>query len=153
MHLSRCVNRTHGLLDWLNATLKNGFDKTAGDRVTFCVAFVLNLLSLATYRLHWNPEHVARYGFLFAIPWAWILDGLFVSIHSRCSPRCTDTQYCLWVPALCIQPCLWLCSGNPSLCDSPEETAKSDKRVPVMWSPPKTLGRLPHFPGLSRMPP
>jgi len=25
-----------GLLDWLNATLKNGFDKTAGGRVTFC---------------------------------------------------------------------------------------------------------------------
>jgi hypothetical protein len=24
------------LLDWLNATLKNGFDKTAGSRVTFC---------------------------------------------------------------------------------------------------------------------
>src|SRR6267142_3625595 len=56
----------------------------------FAVAFVLNLLSLATYRLRWNPEHVARYGFLFAIPWAWSLDGLFVaptSGHARLRER------------------------------------------------------------------
>ena len=40
MHLSRVYKDT-GLLDWLNATLKNGFDKTADGRVTFrgCVCF------------------------------------------------------------------------------------------------------------------
>jgi hypothetical protein len=70
--------------------------------------YSLNLLSLATYRLHWNPEHVARYGFLFAIPWAWILDGLFVSIHSRWLSALYGYAVLLWVPALLYSGCLWL---------------------------------------------
>jgi hypothetical protein len=78
----------------------------------FAVAFVLNLLSLATYRLHWNPEHVARYGFLFAIPWAWILDGLFVSIHSRWLSALYGYAVLLWVPALLYSTCLWLLLGG-----------------------------------------
>jgi len=41
-----------GLLDWLNATLKNGLTRRLVIASPFAVAFVLNLLSLATYRLH-----------------------------------------------------------------------------------------------------
>jgi hypothetical protein len=78
----------------------------------FAVAFVLNLFSLATYRLHWNPEHVARYDFLFAIPWAWILDRSFVSIHSRWLSTLYGYAVLLWVPALLYSTCLWLFLGG-----------------------------------------
>ena len=49
----------------------------------FVVAGVLNVLSLAAYRLRWNPERIASYGFLFAAPWSWLLGGLFIRIHNR----------------------------------------------------------------------
>jgi len=51
--------------------------------IPFAIAFVLNLLSLVTYRFHWNPEHVAMYGFLFAAPWVWLIDDFPVPIRNH----------------------------------------------------------------------
>jgi hypothetical protein len=41
----------------------------------FAVAAVLNACLYAARPLHWRNEHIAGYCFLFAIPWAWLLDN------------------------------------------------------------------------------
>jgi hypothetical protein len=74
----------------------------------FAVACVLNLLSLVTYLLHSNPQHIAGYGFLFAVPWVWLIDGLFVSIHNRWLAALYGYTIMLWVPAVLYSACLWL---------------------------------------------
>jgi hypothetical protein len=73
----------------------------------FAVACVLNLLSLVTY-LHWNPQYIAGYGFLLAVPWGWLIDGLFVSIHNRWLAALYGYTIMLWVPAVLYSACLWL---------------------------------------------
>jgi hypothetical protein len=42
--------------------------------VPFAIAAVLNVPVIAADRLHLYREHVVGYGFLFAAPWAWLLD-------------------------------------------------------------------------------
>jgi hypothetical protein len=74
----------------------------------FAVACVLNLLSLVTYRFHTNSQHIAGYGFLFAAPWGWLIDGLFVSIHKRWLAALCGYTVMLWVPAVLYSACLWL---------------------------------------------
>lgn len=74
----------------------------------FAVASVLNLVSLVTHRLHWNPQHIAGYGFLFAAPWGWLIDGLFVSVHNRWLTALYGYTVMLWVPAVLYAVCLWL---------------------------------------------
>ena len=74
----------------------------------FAAACVLNLVSLITYRFHWNPQHIAGYGFLFAAPWGWLIDSAFVSIHNRWLAALYGYAVMLWVPAVLYSACLWL---------------------------------------------
>src|ERR1700682_1767796 len=76
------------------------------------IADVLNVVSLATYRLRWNPEHIASYSFLFAAPWGWLLGGLFVGIHNRWLAALFGYAVILWIPALLYSACLLLFVGG-----------------------------------------
>ena len=60
-------------------------------------------------RLHLRSEQVAGYGFLFGIPWAWLLDrGWFEHVHSRFVQSLIDYAVILWIPAILYSACLWL---------------------------------------------
>jgi hypothetical protein len=56
-----------------------------------------------------QSERVAGYGFLFATPWAWLLDrGSFPKISNRALETLVVYVVLLWVPALLYSGCLWL---------------------------------------------
>jgi len=75
----------------------------------FAIASVLNGLMVAADRLHLHREHIAGYGFLFATPWAWLLDsGWFPNIHNRLLMRLVGYAVILWIPAALYSACLWL---------------------------------------------
>jgi hypothetical protein len=80
--------------------------------VPFVMAFVLNLLSLVAYRFQWHQQRVAGYGFLFAVPWGWLIDALFVSIRSRWLSAVYGYTLILWLPATLYPVCLWLMLGG-----------------------------------------
>src|SRR5580700_6851770 len=73
----------------------------------FAIAGVLNTLLLAADRFH--SEHIAGYGFLFASPWAWLLDwGWIPSRHNRLLLHLIGYAVILWIPAALYSGCLWL---------------------------------------------
>ena len=75
----------------------------------FAIAAVLNVLLLAADRLHLRSEHIAGYGFLFATPWAWLLDnGWFPHVHSRWMMALVGYSFILWIPAALYSCCIWL---------------------------------------------
>jgi len=72
-------------------------------------AGVLTFLISFGDRLHLRSEQVAGYGFLFGIPWAWLLDrGWFEHVHSRFVQSLIDYAVILWIPAILYSACLWL---------------------------------------------
>jgi hypothetical protein len=77
----------------------------------FAFAGVFNLLSLVAYRLHWNPQDIAGYGFLFVAPWGWLVDVLFVNIHNRWLATLHGYTVMLWVPALLYSSAFGYCLG------------------------------------------
>jgi hypothetical protein len=42
----------------------------------FLIAAILNLLVVVARPMHWHSEHIAGYAFLFAMPWAWLVDTI-----------------------------------------------------------------------------
>lgn len=77
--------------------------------VPFSIAAVLNVLALNADRLHLRREHVAGYGFLFATPWAWLLDrGWVPDYHRHTMQLVFGYAIILWIPALLYSGCLWL---------------------------------------------
>jgi hypothetical protein len=75
----------------------------------FAIAAVLTVLVSVADRLRWHREHIDGYGFLFATPWAWLLDhDWFGSIHTRSLETLISHAIILWVPALLYSGCLWL---------------------------------------------
>ena len=67
----------------------------------FAVAAVLTVLVTLADRLHLNLERVAGYGFLFATPWAWLLNrGWLAGFH--------PLIVVLWIPAVLYSSFLWL---------------------------------------------
>jgi hypothetical protein len=76
--------------------------------VPFAIAAVLNVLVIAADRLHLYREHVVGYGFLFAAPWAWLLDhpGWFRSVHNRSLMALIGYVLFLWIPAALYSGCL-----------------------------------------------
>lgn len=77
--------------------------------VPFAVAAALTVLVSFADRLHLRLERVAGYGFLFATPWAWLLDhDWFGHAHSRWVEWLISNAVILWIPALLYFACLWL---------------------------------------------
>jgi hypothetical protein len=83
----------------------------------FAIAAVLNALMLVADRLHIRSEHIAGYGFLFATPWAWLIDYIWFglldilwrgTIHSYSCASSMGYVAILWIPALLYSTCLWL---------------------------------------------
>jgi hypothetical protein len=75
----------------------------------FAVATVLTVLINVNDRLHLRSEHIAGYGFLFATPWAWLLDrGWFGNVQNRWLETLVGYAVILWIPALLYSGCLWL---------------------------------------------
>jgi len=114
-----------GLLDWLNATLKNGFDKTAGDRVTFCGCLCFEP-SFARY-LPSSLESRTRSQIRFSIRNSLGLDSRWL-VREYSQPlalravriRSTVMGSRIVVFNLSLAVARW----NPSLCDSPEQSRK-----------------------------
>jgi hypothetical protein len=56
-----------------------------------------------------RSEHVAALAFLFATPWAWLLDrGSFPDLHNHWIRALVLYLVLLWIPALLYSACLWL---------------------------------------------
>ena len=72
------------------------------------IAGVLNVLVVFADRLHLRLERIAGYGFLFATPWAWLLDFQFPQVHSRWLESFMPYVFVLWIPALLYSLALWL---------------------------------------------
>jgi hypothetical protein len=75
----------------------------------FVTAGVLTFLIGFADRLHLRSERFAGYGFLFGIPWAWLVDrGWFEHVHSRFAQSLVGYAVVLWIPAILYSACLWL---------------------------------------------
>ena len=75
----------------------------------FVVAAILNVLVTIARPLPWRAEHIAGYCFLFAMPWAWLLDrGWLGPLNTRWLEAVMGYLLLLWVPALLYSGCLWL---------------------------------------------
>jgi hypothetical protein len=75
----------------------------------FAAATVLTVLISSSDRFHLRSERIAGFGFLFATPWAWLLDhDWFGSVHSRWVESLITYAVVLWIPALLYFACLWL---------------------------------------------
>lgn len=75
----------------------------------FAVALVLTVLIGFAGQLHLRLERVAGYGFLFASPWAWLPDHVWLgNVHMRWLQSAIDYAVMLWIPALLYSGSLWL---------------------------------------------
>ena len=75
----------------------------------FVVAAALTVLISFADPLHLRVERVAGYGFLFATPWAWLLDhDWFGHVQSRRVEWLISNAVILWIPALLYFAFLWL---------------------------------------------
>jgi hypothetical protein len=74
----------------------------------FVIAAALNVLVCFARQLNIRPERVAGYGFLFASPWAWIVDhDWFGYVHSRWFGSLITYATILWLPALMYSAVVW----------------------------------------------
>jgi hypothetical protein len=75
----------------------------------FAIAGVLTVLVFNLDRLHLYRERIIGYGFLFAAPWAWLLDLLWIpNVHSGCKGELLGCVILLWIPAALYSVCVWL---------------------------------------------
>lgn len=73
----------------------------------FIIAATLTVLMNTVDRIH--LQRITGYGFLFGIPWAWLLDrGWFENVHSRWAEVLMGYAVILWIPALLYSGCIWL---------------------------------------------
>jgi len=85
--------------------------------VPFLAAAALNLFVVIARPMHWHSERIAGYGFLFAAPWAWLIDhAWFGKINNRWLEALTTYLLILWIPALLYSGCLWLLFRPFRLC-------------------------------------
>jgi hypothetical protein len=82
----------------------------------FVMALTLNILIVAAVRLHWYREHIYGYCFLFATPWAWLLDHIPVgNVHHGWLAAFIGYAVILWIPATLYSGCLWLLLVGPRM--------------------------------------
>jgi hypothetical protein len=82
----------------------------------FVIALLLNVLMIAARPLHLYGQRVAGYGFLFAPPWAWLLDhGSIGNFHNRRLEAFVVYVFILWIPAALYSSCLWLLIAGTKL--------------------------------------
>jgi len=75
----------------------------------FAFAGIFTTRSLFGDALHLSRHTTEKYGFLFATPWAWLLDHYwFGSPNSRWLETLTIYLVLLWIPAALYSACLWM---------------------------------------------
>lgn len=75
----------------------------------FLVAAALNLFVVIARAMHWRSERITGYVFLFATPWAWLVDHeWFGRMNNRWLENLTAYLLILWIPALLYSGCFWL---------------------------------------------
>ena len=73
------------------------------------IAGGLNVLMISADRFHLHRERTAGFGFLFAAPWAWLLDaGWFGNVRNHILKVFIGYAVILWIPAMLYSGCLWL---------------------------------------------
>jgi len=76
--------------------------------IPFAIAFVLNMLAVIARPLGWRSRHIEGYTFLFATPWAWLLDRDWLVVHNKIAEEILTFAILLWVPAVLCSLCFWL---------------------------------------------
>lgn len=77
--------------------------------IPFVAAGVFTARSLFGDALHLSRHTTEKYGFLFAVPWAWLLDRSWIgSPHSRWLETLIVYLVLLWIPAALYSACLWM---------------------------------------------
>ena len=75
----------------------------------FAIAGILTTLMSIGERLQLHRERVAGFGFLFAAPWAWLIERLWVgNFQSPVLKTLVGYAVIFWIPALLYSGCLWL---------------------------------------------
>ena len=75
----------------------------------FVIAAMLSVLMLAADRLHLYREHIAGYSFLFATPWARLIDLIsFPRPHNWWLQLFLGYVLILWIPAALYSASIWL---------------------------------------------
>ena len=78
----------------------------------FGIAALLTTLVSVAWARHRPSQHIAGLGFLFAAPWAWLIDwmggGWFAARHARWLEWIITDVMFLWLPALLYAACLWM---------------------------------------------
>jgi hypothetical protein len=77
--------------------------------IPFFVAAVLTVEMVVCRQSHGYCEHLEGYGFLFAAPWVWFLDGIVYRLlpHHIKYPWLGYVIF-LWLPAALYSVSLWL---------------------------------------------
>lgn len=75
----------------------------------FAIAATLTVLLNVGDKLHLRREHLAGYCFLFATPWSWLLDRVWIGpFQNRWLEKLNVYLVILWIPALLYACCLWV---------------------------------------------
>jgi lysylphosphatidylglycerol synthetase-like protein (DUF2156 family) len=78
----------------------------------FAIAALLNALMLGVEHFHLRLDHIARYGFVFAGPWAWVANAGDITNHLNVQNQWLRgfVAYValLWIPAVLYSACVWL---------------------------------------------
>jgi hypothetical protein len=76
----------------------------------FLIATVLTIRMASADHFHLYGEHIAGCAFLFATPWAWLIDALwfYLPFHSKSISAALGYVFILWVPATLYSVSLWL---------------------------------------------
>lgn len=76
------------------------------------IAALLNALMVGVEHLHLRLEYIARYGFVFAEPWAWVVNVADITNHVNVQNRWLAGFIAyvalLWIPAVLYSVCVWL---------------------------------------------
>jgi hypothetical protein len=78
----------------------------------FAIAALLNALMLGVEHFHLRLDHIARYGFVFAGPWAWVANAAditnYLSVQNHWLRGLLSYAALLWIPAVLYSACVWL---------------------------------------------
>jgi hypothetical protein len=75
----------------------------------FFIAAALNVLMVASDHYHWRTAAVARYSFLFGVPWARVLGEIpMPNPESHALQVILGYGIVLWIPAALYSLCLWI---------------------------------------------
>ena len=75
----------------------------------FLIAALLTILIAGADRFHLPLQHIAGYGFMFGVPWAWLIDrGWLPTFHNYWLRAAIGYLFILWIPATLYSISIWL---------------------------------------------